>query len=282
MVVAALSLLVLVAPATAAEARTANFRVVADDLGIARAVALRAEELRLVIATDWLGAELAPWSLPCVIHVNTAKRPAQGETTFRLLEGRVTDWNIRLQGDEHRLLSSLVPHEVAHTVFISHFRRPAPRWADEGAALLAEETAVRQQLWSLESAKFTEGEGPSLRRLLHATEYPTASNDLRTFYVQSASLTEFLVSAGKPHFLKFVAAGVESGWDRAVRDYYGFSNVEALEASWSAWVRDHRPKIEVHPGRLLAVCLDPGVTTQTLLTGGPAAAIPAAAAVGAE
>jgi len=37
------------------------------------------------------------------------------------------------------ILKRVLPHEVTHAVLMLHFGRPIPRWADEGAAVLAED-----------------------------------------------------------------------------------------------------------------------------------------------
>ncbi len=41
------------------------------------------------------------------------------------------------------MLDSVLPHEVTHTIFASHFRRPLPRWADEGACTTVEHPSER-------------------------------------------------------------------------------------------------------------------------------------------
>lgn len=46
-------------------------------------------------------------------------------------------------GQYERLLNSVLPHEVTHTVFAHHFRYPVPRWADEGGAVLSEDEQER-------------------------------------------------------------------------------------------------------------------------------------------
>ena len=40
-----------------------------------------------------------------------------------------------------RMLHSVLPHEMTHTVFAHHFRYPVPRWADEGGSVLSEDDA---------------------------------------------------------------------------------------------------------------------------------------------
>ena len=46
--------------------------------------------------------------------------------------------HIKIGGSLDELLPRILPHEVTHIVLMYHFRRPIPRWADEGAAILSE------------------------------------------------------------------------------------------------------------------------------------------------
>ena len=48
-----------------------------------------------------------------------------------------------IQGSRQRILDSVLPHEVTHTIFASHFRQPLPRWADEGACTTVEHASER-------------------------------------------------------------------------------------------------------------------------------------------
>ena len=56
---------------------------------------------------------------------------------------------MNIQGSRERVLDSVVPHEVTHTIFASYFRCPLPRWADEGACTTMEdqsEIAKQEQM----------------------------------------------------------------------------------------------------------------------------------------
>ena len=44
-----------------------------------------------------------------------------------------------VEGSLERILNSVLPHEVTHTIFAAKFGRPLPRWADEGGAVLSED-----------------------------------------------------------------------------------------------------------------------------------------------
>ncbi len=51
---------------------------------------------------------------------------------------------MNIEGPLDRLLSSVLPHEITHTVFAHYFRTPVPRWADEGGSVLSEDDLERQ------------------------------------------------------------------------------------------------------------------------------------------
>ena len=122
------------AAASAAERfETANFVVVADSVDIAEKVARTAEKQRKELALFWLKKAMPNWSKPCRVSVNVGSIGAGGQTTFQFVNGEVINWRMSVQGSLERILDSVLPHEVNHTIFASYFRRPLPRWADEGA-----------------------------------------------------------------------------------------------------------------------------------------------------
>ena len=63
---------------------------------------------------------------------------AGGATSFVFEHGEVFGWRMTIQGSLVRILDSVLPHEVTHTIFATHFRQPLPRWADEGACTTVE------------------------------------------------------------------------------------------------------------------------------------------------
>jgi len=61
-------------------------------------------------------------------------------------------------------------------------------------------------------------------------EYPA---DMRCLYAQGHSVSRFLVAAkGRQTFLAFVSDGLRRGWDDAVREQYGYKDVDHLEKAW--------------------------------------------------
>src|SRR5437870_511840 len=123
--------------AEAAGYKTTNFVVSAPSPELAKEIGDQAEVYRKQLAMEWLGKELPPWSKACPIHAQI-QPGAGGATSFVFDRGEVFGWKMNIQGSRERILDSVLPHEVTHTIFASYFRQPLPRWADEGACTTVE------------------------------------------------------------------------------------------------------------------------------------------------
>ncbi len=233
--------------ADAATYRTRNFVVTAASVDVARQVAQTSEECRSRLAIEWLGEELPNWSRPCPIQVKVGQLGAGGATTFTFDRGEVSGWKMQVQGTLERILDSVVPHEVSHTIFASYFRRPLPRWADEGAATLIEHISERKrQEVALERLINTDRRIP-LNRLLVMSEYPSDMQQVYTLYAEGYSLVNFLVqqrgSVGKKVFLQFLEDAHRHGWNASIRKHYGFGSIGELEQEWVGWVVAGSPPV---------------------------------------
>jgi hypothetical protein len=226
--------------------QTANFVVYAETAEVAKMVADSAEGHRQEIAKLWHGKKLADWSKPCRIDVALTMNGPQGCTEITYFRGQVAAHKIDVKGALNQILKGPLPHEVTHVLLGHHFGSQVPRWADEGAAILSEDEsqAVLQQ--KAFAAILTAEKQFPLRPFLAMQEYPS---DLRCLYAQGHSVSRFLVSAkGRPTLLAFVSDGLRRGWDEAVREQYGYKDVEDLEA---AWLDSLRPKCETGIHRLV-------------------------------
>jgi hypothetical protein len=243
--------------------KTRNFVVTAPTAEIARQVGDAAEVYRKEIALAWLGQELLPWYQPCPVLVKVGQIGAGGQTTFsfhpspsgRNEPDEVTGWDMRIQGSLERILDSVLPHEISHTIFACHFRRPLPRWADEGAATLIEhETEKRRQVMTVRQVIGTRRRIP-LQTLLTLKEYPRDMQDVMTLYAEGYSLAELLVQqGGKARYLKFINDGEQGrgGWEKAIQSHYGYRGVEDLEKHWHEWIIAGSPDRTLPEGQLLA------------------------------
>src|SRR5579871_1221062 len=118
--------------------RSDNFVIDAPTAEIARQVAERAEKIRREQARLWLGRELATLQPRGRISVRISEGAPRGASTFKFHEGELLGQSVELHGPLERILSGVLPHEMAHTLFAQHFGCPVPRWADEGGAILCE------------------------------------------------------------------------------------------------------------------------------------------------
>ena len=232
---------------------TPNFEVEAPTDEIAQKVGAAAEHSRRQLAIEWLGEELPNWFQRCQVRVKVGQIGAGGITTFSFGGGHVFGWDMTVQGSLERILDSVIPHEVSHTIFACHFRRPLPRWADEGAATLAEEGSEQRRQQKLAEEVLPTTRRIPLRELLQITEYPKNMQHVLTLYAEGYSLADYLVQkGGKKRFLSFVQDAHESGWDAAFRKHYEEANIEAVEKKWSRWVVAGSPSMRQADETLLA------------------------------
>ncbi|HEX2475871.1 MAG TPA: hypothetical protein VHK01_14060 [Lacipirellulaceae bacterium] len=231
------------APALAAGYKTKNFTVSAATPQLAKEIGDQAEACRRELAILWLGQELPPWAKPCPIHAKVApKMGAGGATSFVFDRGEVFDWKMNIQGSRERILDSVVPHEVTHTIFASHFRRPLPRWADEGACTTVENRSevAKQERMLVEFLKT--GRGIAFSEMFAMKDYPA---DVMPLYSQGHSLAQWLIeSRGRKAFLEFLADGMQDdNWPRAVEQHYGFDGLYTMQNAWLDWVKQGRPQL---------------------------------------
>ena len=221
--------------------RTQNFIVTAPTAPIARQVGDAAERFRRDLAIDWLGAPMNPWAQPCPINVQVGDRlGAGGATSFIFDRGEVFGWQMSIQGSLERVLDSVLPHEVTHTIFATHFRRPLPRWADEGACTTVEHPSERGKQQQMLIQFLKTGRGIPFSAMFAMKEYPA---DVLPLYAQGHSLAGFLLGqGGKRKFLQFVRDGLESeDWTAVLAAHYGYADLRVLQDSWLDWVAKGSP-----------------------------------------
>jgi hypothetical protein len=263
----------------AAGYRTTNFTVSAPTPQLAKEIGDSAEAWRKQLAMDWLGRELPRWNEPCPIFARVSPQlGAGGATSFVFNGGEVYGWDMKIQGSRERVLDSVLPHEITHTIFATHFRQPVPRWADEGACTTVEHQSEISKQERMLMDFLRAGPGHPARSIpfqamFAMKEYPA---DVLPLYAQGHSLSVYLIGQkGKRAFLEFLADGMaREDWSRAVRDHYGYEHLLALQNSWLDWVKAGRPAL--HPpldgGAILASASSPagrGVPARTASTTAP-------------
>ncbi len=251
--------------------RTTNFTVDAPTRQLAKEIGDMAEHWRRELAKEWLGKELPPWSKSCPIKARVSPRlGAGGATSFVFDEGEVFGWRMDIQGSRERILDSVLPHEVTHTIFASHFRKPLPRWADEGACTTVEHRSEISKQENMLIEFLQTRRGIPFSSMFAMKEYP---QDVLPLYAQGHSLAKFLISQrGKRAFLAFLNDGMaDENWPRAIREAYGHPNLLALQNSWMDWIRHGRPAIApAAEGILVAAhdaAIDPSSPQGTVIRG---------------
>jgi hypothetical protein len=257
----------------AATVRTTNFIVTAPTPEIAQQVGQWAEFYRREKAQLWLGQEMPTWPQPCPLQVQVTMDGPSGATTFQYdmdqyRRGVVREQHMQIKGPLDRLIYSVLPHEITHTVFAYYFRCPLPRWADEGGSVLSEDDLERERHDKIVRQFLNSGRQIRLRSLFPMREYP---RDVICLYAEGYSVVDYLVKrSDRQKFLQFVAHGMTYNWDHAARTFYGHNTVEELEEAWLKNLRDTRgqPHMQLAQGRgpAAAAPADPAARTVVRLT----------------
>jgi len=220
---------------------TLHFRVMSQDPEFAKQVGAMAEAYRNHLAIHWLGRELPVWSEKVPLIVNTSPNlPASGETKYTLVGGGIRSIQMVVSGTKERILDSVLPHEMTHTVLATHFAasgKPVPRWADEGACTTVEHLSERSKHDVMLVRFLTENRGIPFLQLFAMREYPP---DMMPLYAQGYSLCAFLIAQSGPRkFVEFLERGMQTeDWVYAVRQVYGYPKLGDLQTAWNAWVYD--------------------------------------------
>ena len=238
----------------AASVASPNFLVTAPSEAVARRVAEVAEFQRKKLAMLWYGYELDNWGNRCTVEVDAdPNKGAGGSTSFKFSGGEVYGWRMRVQGSVERILDSVIPHEVNHTILACYFRRKVPRWADEGAATIFEHDSERQRQIDEIQQVMHDGRRIPLRVLMSMTQYPSDMRQVMAMYAQSYCVTDYLIQkGGRKTFLAFLNDAHQRGWDAALKTHYEQKSIEHLEQDWTGWVMAGFPRLNLPPGQLLA------------------------------
>ena len=242
--------------------RTTNFVISAPTPELAREIGDSAEAFRRDLAIQWLGEEIPQWNQPCPITAQVAPNlGAGGATSFVFDNGQVFGWKMVIQGSHERILDSVLPHEVTHTIFATHFRQPLPRWADEGACTTVEHVSEKERHKQMLISFLKNDRGISFSRMFRMTEYPS---DVLPLYAQGFSLARFLIEQrGHRTYVDFIEEGLAGDglrepqirlehWTRALENNYSIGNLHQLQNSWLAWVKQGSPRLQRIPAAAAA------------------------------
>jgi hypothetical protein len=228
--------------------RSQHFIVSAPTPQLAEEICKAAEQYRRDLAIEWLGHELPEWQGPCPIRADVAPSlGAGGATSFIFHGGMPSGWTMQIQGSRERVLDSVLPHEITHTIFATHFGGPLPRWADEGACTMVEHESEKAKQDRFLIQFLMSDKGIPFNRMFQMKEYPP---DILPLYSQGYSLARFLIQqGGKQKFVEYVGEGMRRRngtdttriWTDATRNHYGFNSLSDLQVTWVEWVRRGSP-----------------------------------------
>ena len=234
--------------ACGANYRSQNFIVHSSSSDqIAHEICVAAETYRRDLAIEWLGQELPPWGEPCPINLSRVRpqEPASGKTSFYFRAGEPYGWDMEVNGTRERVLDSVLPHEITHAIFATHFGRPLPRWADEGGSTTVEHASEKAKQDHNLIRFLKGGKGIAFNQMFAMTEYP---REMLPLYSQGYSLTRFLIQSGgeqgKRKFVNFVGDGMrQNNWTRATNAHYGYKSLSELQIAWLEWVKQGSPTL---------------------------------------
>lgn len=229
--------------ARVASVRSEHFEVTAPTPEFARQVCEAAEHYRQALAIEWLGSPLPAWQDICPIQVTVGPQlGAGGATTFTFINGQPCRWSMEIQGSQERILDSVLPHEVTHTILATHFGCPLPRWADEGAATSVEHVSERAKQDQLLIQFLTSNRGIAFNQMFAMRDYPP---DILPLYSQGYSLARYMIAqGGRQKFVSYVEDGMRwNNWTAATEKHYGLRSLSELQLSWLDWVRHGSPDI---------------------------------------
>jgi hypothetical protein len=148
-------------------------------------------------------------------------------------KGRIVSRRIDLLGSDTEFLSAALPHELTHVILRDRFTLTvAPRWADEGMAMLADTEAKQDRHYRDLEEALAQRTTFRAAELLTMEEYPSPGR-FGTYYGQSASLTKFLVARKSPEqFVEFLDRARNTGYDAALQECYGIAGVGELDRQW--------------------------------------------------
>jgi hypothetical protein len=223
-----------------------NFQVCCEESAAhAKHLARHAEAVRNALGSKWLGKSIeAKWNPRCqiVLHgsqqsyaiaVGRGSERTVGSSLVKVSEGRTISRRIDLVGGSTDFLSAALPHELTHVILRERFTSTAvPRWADEGAAILADSKVKQGRHYRDLSDALMHRTAFQAGELLTRDEYP-GPDRMGVFYGQSASLANFLIDRESPErFVEFVEKATVQGYDAALRKCYGIDSVTELDRQW--------------------------------------------------
>jgi tetratricopeptide (TPR) repeat protein len=223
---------------------TEHFLILHYNEALAREVASRAEAARLRIVS---ALDLPGWKGQARIYLHRTRAEYTAHTGQPEWTGGISKfpsegtrsgaYELHSWQTSPRLLTSVLPHEIAHLVVSSSLPETArlPKALHEGFAVMMEPSFRHDYFLSFLRGRFKSQDFIPLADLLTRHDYP---RDPEFFYAEGYALLEYLSrqkgAAAVAGLLKNVAGGAQAQAE-LVR-LSGFASLSELEAAWKAWI----------------------------------------------
>jgi hypothetical protein len=219
-------------------------------------IAAFAERIRNEAFERLLGIERPDrWAARCAIHVHAAPDSfadavgmppvgSRGATSIDFAGDAVASRRIDVMGDGPDVIPDALAHEIVHVVLADHFvHAPPPRWADEGLAVLFDDSGKQGSHEEDLRAAARQGVAFTAADLLALEDLPTGTRRQQVFYGQSAALVRWLINRRDAATLIRLLDDIEPlGFDAALDRHYALDSIASLESAWK----------EVTPGNSLS------------------------------
>jgi hypothetical protein len=133
--------------------------------------------------------------------------------------------------------SRTLVHELSHCYLGLRLKAPAPRWFEEGVAMIAADEGTFEDAAAVALAALLNRTIP-LREL--AYQFPSGADRQRLAYRQSASVVRFLMDENGGTLAKFLEPFVGPDSERRVAELWNPMYVEPLELRWKSSMRSWR------------------------------------------
>jgi hypothetical protein len=185
------------------------------------------------------------WTARCSIHVHSTPDSfadavgmppvgTRGATSIDFAGDAVASRRIDVMGDGSDVIPDALAHEIVHVVLADHFvHAPPPRWADEGLAVLFDDS--EKQGGHEEDFRAAAGQGAafSAADLLALEDLPTGTRRQQVFYGQSAALVRWLINRrDAATLIRFLDDMGPLGFDAALDRHYRLDSIASLESAW--------------------------------------------------
>jgi len=153
--------------------------------------------------------------------------------------GSFSKHEIYCHQDQPRLLTGILPHEIAHALLAHRmaYEGSLPLWTNEGFAVLSEPSHVHRYYMRILKQERARRKLIPVEKVVASGSYPDTNVEL--FYAQSFGLVAFLVDQkGLDTYVRFLLAlSADNGALRSLlQKHYGVASLETLQNRWVGWL----------------------------------------------